>query len=104
MAPEEPFDYFFIDQKFEDNYQKEVKLTTILNILTVVAIFLCCLGLFGLALFVINSRTKEIGIRKTNGATNLQIITIVNKPFLQWILLAYLIACPVSLIIICVIK
>jgi putative ABC transport system permease protein len=97
MAPEEPFTYFFLDEKFESNYRKEIQVAKILNILTVVAIFLCCLGLFGLALFVVNNRTKEIGIRKINGASVLQILLIVNKPFIQWITIAYIIACPVAL-------
>jgi putative ABC transport system permease protein len=96
MAPEEPFTYFFIDQKFESNYRKEIQTAKILNILTGVAIFLCCLGLFGLALFVINNRTKEIGIRKINGATVYKILFIVNKPFILWITIAYIIACPMA--------
>jgi putative ABC transport system permease protein len=96
MAPEEPFTYFFLDEKFESNYRKEIQVAKILNILTGVAIFLCCLGLFGLALFVINNRTKEIGIRKINGSSVLQILLIVNKPFIQWITVAYIIACPMA--------
>ena len=96
MAPEEPFTYFFLDEKFESNYKKEIQIAKTLNILTGVAIFLCCLGLFGLALFVINNRTKEIGIRKINGASVLQILFIVNKPFIQWITVAYIIACPLA--------
>jgi putative ABC transport system permease protein len=96
MAPEEPFTYFFLDEKFESNYRKEIQVTKILNILTGVAIFLCCLGLFGLALFVINNRTKEIGIRKINGASVSTILIIVNKPFIQWITIAYIIACPLA--------
>ena len=96
MAPEEPFTYFFLDEKFESNYKKETQVSKTLNILTGVAIFLCCLGLFGLALFVINNSTKEIGIRKINGASVLQILFIVNKPFIKWISIAYIIACPVA--------
>ena len=96
MAPEEPFTYFFLDEKFESNYKKETQVSKTLNILTGVAIFLCCLGLFGLALFVINNRTKEIGIRKINGASVLKILFIVNKPFIKWISIAYIIACPVA--------
>jgi putative ABC transport system permease protein len=100
MAPEEPFTYFFLDEKFESNYRKEIQVAKILNILTGVAIFLCCLGLFGLALFVINNRTKEIGIRKINGASVFKILIIINKPFIQWITIAYIIACPIALWII----
>ena len=97
MAPEEPFTYFFLDEKFESNYRKEIQVAKILNILTGVAIFLCCLGLFGLALFVKNNRTKEIGIRKINGASVLNILYLVNKPFIQWITIAYVVACPLAL-------
>lgn len=97
MAPEEPFTYFFLDEKFESNYRKEIQVAKILDILTGVAIFLCCLGLFGLALFVINNRTKEIGIRKINGASVLKILYLVNKPFIQWITIAYIVACPLAL-------
>jgi putative ABC transport system permease protein len=96
IAPEEPFTYFFIDEKFESNYKKEIQVAKILNILTGVAIFLCCLGLFGLALFVINNRTKEIGIRKINGASVIKILFIVNMPFIRWITVAYIIACPLA--------
>jgi putative ABC transport system permease protein len=96
MAPQEPFNYFFIDAKFESNYRKEIHVAKILNILTGVAIFLCCLGLFGLTLFVINNRTKEIGVRKINGASVLQILLMVNKPFIRWITTAYIIACPLA--------
>jgi putative ABC transport system permease protein len=97
MAPEEPFTYFFLDEKFESNYRKEIQVAKILNILTGVAIFLCCLGLFGLALFVVNNRTKEIGIRKINGASILKILYLVNKQFIQWITIAYIVACPLAL-------
>jgi putative ABC transport system permease protein len=96
MAPQEPFNYFFIDEKFESNYRKEIQVAKILNVLTGVAIFLCCLGLFGLALFVINNRTKEIGVRKINGASVIQILLMVNKPFIRWITTAYVIACPIA--------
>jgi putative ABC transport system permease protein len=97
MAPDEPFTYFFLDEKFESNYRKEIQVAKILNILTGVAIFLCCLGLFGLALFVVNNRTKEIGIRKINGASVFKILYLVNRPFIQWITIAFIVACPVAL-------
>jgi putative ABC transport system permease protein len=96
LAPQEPFSYFFTDERFENNYRREINVARILNILTAIAIFLCCLGLFGLALFVVNNRTKEIGIRKTNGATVSQVLGSINNPFIIWITIAYLIACPIA--------
>jgi putative ABC transport system permease protein len=96
LTPETPMDYSFLDQQFEANYRSETQTATLISIMTFVAVLLCCLGLFGLALFSINRRTKEIGVRKVNGAKTFEIIFLVNKEFVIWILTAFVIAVPIS--------
>jgi putative ABC transport system permease protein len=96
ISPEYPMDYYFLDEQFNTNYAKETHIGFLINVMTLIAIFLCCMGLYGLALFNINSRIKEIGVRKVNGAKTFEIISLINKDFIIWILSAYLIAIPVS--------
>jgi len=64
--------------------------------MAMVAIALCCMGLFALALFHINARIKEIGIRKVNGAKVWEVMTLLNQNFIKWILIASLIATPIA--------
>jgi putative ABC transport system permease protein len=70
--------------------------STILNVMTLVATALCSIGLFGLALFHINARIKEIGIRKVNGAKVNEIIYLINADFIKWVTIAFLIASPIA--------
>lgn len=99
ISPDYPFKYSFLDEMFEENYLKEIKTASILNIMTVIAIVLCCLGLFALALSHIDTRIKEIGVRKVNGAKIAEVILLINKDFIIWIVIASLIAMPVAYII-----
>ncbi|MCG8702130.1 MAG: ABC transporter permease [Bacteroidales bacterium] len=96
ISPEFPIQYFFLDEQFASNYRMEARIATILNVLTIVAIVLSCLGLFGLALFTINGRIKEIGIRKVNGARTIEVLALINKDFLTWIIIAFVIAIPIA--------
>ena len=98
VAPDWPIDYFFLNEKFDANYNKEKQIATVINVLTWIAIFLCSLGLFGLALYNINGRIKEVGIRKVNGAKESEIMLLINKEFIAWILTGYIIAVPLSLL------
>ena len=68
----------------------------VLTAMTLIAIFISMLGVFGLGLFISMSRTKEIGIRKVNGATVFKIMVILNKDFLKWVALAFVIATPLT--------
>ncbi len=96
ISPDCPMDYFFLDDQFNKNYQSEIQTSTFLNIMTMVAISLCCMGLFGLALFNINGRIKEIGIRKVNGAKVVEILHLLNVDFIKWVLIAFVIASPIA--------
>lgn len=94
--PESPFDYFFADEFFNNQYQADLKYGTIFGTFTLLAIFIACLGLFGLSAFAIEQRTKEIGIRKVLGASVRSIILLLSKDFIKLILVASLLALPVA--------
>ena len=96
IEPGIPFQYRFINDKLLSNYKKEIRTKNVLTSMTVVAIFISMLGVFGLGLFISMSRTKEIGIRKVNGASVFKIMVILNKDFLQWVALAFVIATPLT--------
>ncbi|HET9824952.1 MAG TPA: ABC transporter permease [Chitinophagaceae bacterium] len=93
---EEPFTYNFMDDLYNKMYAVEQKTGTILNIFTMLTIFVACLGLFGLVTFAAEQRTKEIGIRKVLGASVSQVTQMLSKEFIKLVLIASLIAFPVS--------
>ncbi len=90
------FDYFFIDEEFASLYASEQRLSDILSFFAALAIFIACLGLFGLASFTAEQRTKEIGIRKVLGASIRGIVFHLSHEFVRWVLAANLIAWPVA--------
>ena len=92
LAPDEPFEYEFLDEKFNDLYQSENRMGTIFTVFTVMAIFISCLGLFGLAAFTAEQKTKEIGIRKVLGATSFNIVTLLSREFTKYVLIAFIIS------------
>lgn len=96
LNPGEPFDYSFLDQDFQKNYVAEDRLASIIRYFTIIAIFISCLGLFGLATFTAEQRTKEIGIRKVLGANVSGLVTLLSRDFLLLVLIAFLIAAPIS--------
>lgn len=91
-APE----YSFMDEDFDRQYRSEQRLGKVLGAFTVIAIFIACLGLFGLSAFMAESRTKEIGIRKVLGASVASIIALLSKDFLKLVLVAIAIAVPIA--------
>ncbi|MBB6005311.1 ABC transporter permease [Arcicella rosea] len=93
---EEPFSYSFMDELFEKTYQSEQKISVILSIFSGLTIFVACLGLFGLATFTAEQRTKEIGVRKVLGASVSQIVTLLSKEFLKLVLIACGFAFPIG--------
>lgn len=95
-VPGAPFDYDFLDASFARLYRTEAKTGTVLGILTGLALFIGCLGLFALAAFTAEQRTKEIGIRKVLGASVAAITGMLASDFLKWVLVACLIASPVA--------
>jgi len=94
-----PFDYSFFDKELEILYNKEKNLTQVFTFFTILAIFLACLGIYGLAAFTTEQRIKEIGIRKVMGATVRNIVKILSRTYLKLLIIAALIACPVGYII-----
>ncbi|MBC5991913.1 ABC transporter permease [Pontibacter cellulosilyticus] len=96
FAPDYPIEYIFMDDNFEKMYKAEDKLRTLLWIFTGIAIFIACLGLFGLAAYAAERRKKEIGIRKVLGAENSTIVALLSKEFLLLIIVATLIAFPLA--------
>jgi putative ABC transport system permease protein len=93
---EDPLSYSFLDERYDNTYKAEQKIGTILGIFAGLTIFVACLGLFGLAKFTAEQRTKEIGIRKVLGATVTQVSTMLSKEFLKLVLIACLIAFPLA--------
>jgi putative ABC transport system permease protein len=93
---DEPFTYNFMDDLFNKTYSAEQKTGAILNIFSILTIFVACLGLFGLATYTAEQRTKEIGIRKVLGASVSQVTGMLSKEFLRLVFIASLIAFPVS--------
>lgn len=100
MNPDFPVDRKFVDDNFEQKFQNEKLLGTLSNWFGGFAIFISCLGLLGLALFMAEQRKKEIGIRKVLGATNMNILTLLNKDFIKLVAIANLIAFPIAYIVV----
>jgi len=96
FAPGHPFNYRFLDEALDDLYRSEQQIGTILRYFSILAIFISCLGLFGLASFMAEQRTKEIGIRKVLGASVSNIVLLLSREFTKWVLLANIIAWPVA--------
>ena len=96
FVPAYPLDYKFMDETYGKMYNSEEKLSDLLWIFTLMAIFIGCMGLFGLAAFSAEQRTKEIGIRKVLGANVLNIISLLSKNFLVLVLIAAVIAFPIA--------
>jgi putative ABC transport system permease protein len=98
-APGQSFDYFFLDDAFNNLYRKEQKTGEMIGFFAMLAIFIACLGLFGLAAFMAEQKTKEIGIRKVLGASTRSIMIMLNHEFVAWVLLANLLAWPLAYLI-----
>ena len=91
-----PFDYYFADQWFADNYKSEQQLLKIVTLFSAICIFIACLGLYGLTSFTIEQRTKEIGIRKVLGATIASLSILINRQFMRLVIIAFVIGIPLS--------
>ncbi|MFN3378446.1 MAG: ABC transporter permease [Runella zeae] len=91
-----PFDYQFIDQEYANQFENEQRLKTLSGLFAILAIFISCLGLFGLASFVAEQRTKEIGIRKVLGASVPNLWGLLSKEFITLVVISFFIASPVA--------
>jgi putative ABC transport system permease protein len=96
LFPGEIFESFFVDENFDLQYNTEVRMGRLFRVFTVVALFIAGLGLFGLASFTAEQRTKEIGVRKVMGASVPAIVSLLSREFTKWVLLANLMAWPVA--------
>lgn len=95
-APDFPFRYAFVNEIYSRQYQAEQRLSQIFIYFTAIAVFISCLGLFGLTSFVVEQRTKEIGLRKILGASVSGITILLSKEFTKWVFIANLIALPLA--------
>ncbi len=95
-APEMPFSYQFLDEAFNNVYSAEQRVAKIAITFSVLAILIACLGLFGLATYMAEQRTKEIGIRKVLGASVSNVVTMLSKDFLKLVTIAFCIAAPLA--------
>lgn len=94
--PNLPFDYQFVDEEYGKKFRSEERVSNLSKVFTLLAIFISCLGLFGLASFVAEQRTKEIGVRKTLGASVSQLWILLSKDFLKLVLISLLIGSPIA--------
>ena len=96
IAPQWPFSYQFLDERINYNYKSEINTAKIITALSGISIFLSILGILGMILITIQQRTKEIGIRKVNGARISEILMMLNKDFIKWVAIAIVIATPIA--------
>ena len=96
LFPEYPFQYEHVNAMYKRVYKAELLQARLLSVFTLIALFICSMGLFGLALIITQNRTKEIGVRKVNGARVSEILTLLNKDYIKWVALAFVIACPAA--------
>ncbi len=96
VFPGKPFDYFFLDESFSNQYKSDQQFGRVFGLFTMLAFLISCLGLFGLASFTTEQRTKEIGIRKILGASVSSILLFLTKEFTKWVLIANIIAWPIA--------
>jgi len=96
MFPEYPFDFEYIDSMYRNVYSTELLQARLLSIFTLIALFICSMGLLGLSLLSTQRRIKKIGIRRVNGAETSHIMNMLNWDFIKWILLSILLAIPFS--------
>ena len=94
--PNNPFEYYFIDSYFDAQYRTDIRFGTLFGIFSGIAIFIACLGLFGLSLHTVAIKTKEIGVRKVLGASTGSIFVLLTKNTIKLIIIACLLALPVS--------
>ena len=96
LVPHRPFMYSFLDESFNQQYQADLRFGKVFSVFAGMAIFIACLGLFGLVAYTAQQRTKEIGIRKVLGASVVSIVGLLSKDFLKLVLLAAIVAFPLA--------
>lgn len=94
--PNSPFEYSFVDETFAAKFRAEERLANVIFVFTLLAVFIACLGLFGLATFAAEQRSREISIRKVMGASVVQLVVLLSKDLSRLVLVAFIIAIPVA--------
>jgi putative ABC transport system permease protein len=96
IFPDQTFNYNFLSDKISDYYKSDQKVLNLFLLFALITIFLCILGILGLSLSMNERRTKEIGLRKVNGAKVTQVIVLLNSDFSRWVIMAFVIAIPIA--------
>lgn len=96
FMPDRPFNYYFLDEFFDRQYRSEARFEKLFFNFSMLAIFISCLGLLGLASYSTIQRTREIGVRKVLGASTANIVSLLSKDFLKLVLLAFVLASPLA--------
>lgn len=96
ISPNFTLEIKYLDASWEALYKKEKQFQRILNYATIISVLLSCLGLISLTYFIVETHTKEIGIRKTNGAKTFEIVKMLNTDLVKWVFIACIIACPIA--------
>lgn len=96
IIPEMKCEVGFFDDSLQSMYDSETRISGLFKYFTFVAIFIACIGLFGLSVYATERRKKEIGIRKINGSNVSEILTLLNKAFVKWVVISFIISCPIA--------
>lgn len=96
LAPGQPFNYSFLDERFNSMYKAEQRISEIFGTFAALAIFIGCLGLFSLSAFTAEQKTKEIGVRKVLGSSIISIVLLLSKEFVKLVAIAFVIASPIA--------
>ena len=96
FVPGYPLEFNYMNDQIENLYQAEKSLTGALTTFSVIAILISCMGLLALTILSMQNRTKEIGIRKVNGARIPEILSMLNMSFIKWVAVAFIISCPIA--------
>lgn len=96
VYPEYPFDYEFLSNIYEDAYRKDILVNKLLNLFSILCVLISSIGLLGITSILLLNKTKEIGVRKVNGARIIDILAMLNKDFVVWIVVSFILACPVA--------
>ncbi|MCY1719264.1 ABC transporter permease [Prolixibacteraceae bacterium Z1-6] len=91
-----PFEFSFLDESFDNQYKQEVRFGKLVSLFSIISIVIACLGLLGLVSFTLLRKQKEIGIRKVNGANVAEVLAMLNKDFVRWVAVAFMVAIPIS--------
>lgn len=96
IYPDQPFDYYFLDEQFNAQYRDDIRFKTLFGLFAGISMLIACLGLFGLSIYVSSKRKKEVGIRKVHGASSFSVVSLFCKDYLKQIIIAIFIGTPVA--------